>query len=163
MNTAAKIKRALKKTKNPVVRERLLMAKAGCEKPLRDAAEDFACTHGKIDFWKKRFERFGVRSLETKRRSGRPPKITREQALAVKQTIAKKNVRRGWRTKHVRELIADEAGVRYCERHVVRLLHSWGFSRVKPRPRYAHSRQRDRTAFLKKTRRVWLASASPGR
>ena len=162
MKTVAKVKRCLKTTKNPALRERLLMVKAACEKPLRDAAKDFACTHGKIDFWKKRFETFGIRGLKTKQRPGRPPKITEEQAAAVKHTVEKKNIRRGWRTKHVRELIHEETGVKYTERHTIRILQKWGMARVTPRPRYAYSKEKDRKAFLKKTRPTWHALKQSG-
>jgi len=162
VKTAVKIKRILKKTKDPVVRERLLMVKTACEKPLRDAAEVFGCTHGKIDFWKKRFEEYGVRGLETKRRPGRPPKITEAQSASIKQTITKKNVRQGWRTKHVREFIKQETGVKYTERHVIRILQKWGLARVTPRKRYAHSRESERKKFLKKTRPVWRVSRKSG-
>ncbi|MEK7251598.1 MAG: winged helix-turn-helix domain-containing protein, partial [Bacteroidota bacterium] len=132
-----------------------LMVKAAFEKPLRDAAEDFGCTHGKIDFWKKRFEQQGVRGLKTKRRPGRPPKITEEQSIVLKQTVSKNDVRQGWRTARVRELIRRETGVTYTKRHTIRILQKWGLARVTPRPRYAHSNEEDRKAFFKKTRPTW--------
>lgn len=160
----AKIKRSLKEVKEPRIRERLLMVKAACENPLRQAAEEFGCTHGKIDFWKKRYETSGVRGLYTKRKPGRPPKITDEQAVAVRQTVRKKNVHQGWRTKHVRELIYRETGVEYTERHTIRILQKWGLARLTPRPRYAHSKESERRAFLKKTRPTWrvLTKSSGG-
>lgn len=163
LSTISNVKRNLKSSKEPVIRERLLMVKAGCEKPLREAAEDFGCTHGKIDFWIKRFEKFGVRGLKTKQRQGRPRKITEEQEHVLKQTVQKKNVRRGWRTKHVRELISREAGVKYSERHTIRVLQRWGMARIKPRPRYAYSKESDRKEFLKKQKPIWHASKSLGK
>lgn len=155
LNTVVKVKRNLKTVKDPVIRERLLMVKVACEKPLREAAEYFGCTHGKIDFWKKRFEQQGLRGLKTKRRPGRPPKITEEQALSLKQTVEKHDIRQGWRTVRVRELIRKETGVKYTKRHTIRILQKWGLARVTPRPRYAHSKESDRKAFLKKTRPTW--------
>lgn len=162
MDSVAKVRRSLKRVKDPVIRERLLMVKAGCEKPLRKAAEDFGCTHGKIDFWVKRFEKLGLRGLQTKKRQGRPRKISEEQESVLKQTVQKKSARQGWRTKHVRELIAREAGVKYSERHTIRVLQRWGMARLAPRPRYAYSKERDRRAFLKKTRPTWHASKNLG-
>jgi len=158
VNTAAKAKRALQSAKDPTIRERLLMIKAGCDKPLRQAAADFGCTHGKIDFWIKRFEKDGLHGLKTKRRPCRPPKITEEQSASLKHAVTKKNVRQGWRTKHVRELIRKETGVKYTQRHTIRILQKWGLTRVTPRPRYAHSQERLRREFLKKTRPTWHAS-----
>lgn len=158
LKTVTKVKRNLKNVKNPIIRERLLMVKAACEKPLREAAKDFGCVHGKIDFWKKRFEQHGLRGLKTKRRQGRPPKITEEQARAVKGKVTKKDMRHGWRTTRVRELIRKETGVTYTKRHTIRILQKWGLARVTPRPRYAHSKEEDRKTFLKKTRPTWRVS-----
>ncbi len=155
VNVVAKLKQTLKRVKDPEIRERLLMVKSAYQKPLRQAAEDFGVTHGKIDYWKKHYQQQGLRGLKTKQRSGRPPKITEEQAQTIKQTVSKKNMRQGWRTTHVRELIHKETGVQYTKRHTIRILQKWGLSRVTPRPRYAHSKESERKKFLKKTRPTW--------
>ncbi len=162
MSTVTQVKQNLRRVKDPAIRERLLMVKSACEKPLREAAKDFGCTHGKIDFWKKRFEEFGVRGLRTKQRPGRPTKITEEESIAIRHEVSKKNVLRGWRTKHVCALIHKETGVKYTQRHTIRILQKWGMARVTPRPRYAHSREEDRKAFLKKTRPTWHALKKNG-
>ena len=148
--------------KDPVVRERLLMVQAACEMPLREAASKFACTHGKVDFWKKRFETLGVRGLRTKERPGRPREISEGEELEIKQIVGKKSMVRGWRTVHVRELIVKKAGVKYSKRHTIRILQRWGLARITPRMRYAHSKEKDRKAFLKKTRPTWRISANLG-
>lgn len=157
VNAVNRIKQNLKRVKEPKIRERLLMVKTAHEKSLRDAAEEFGVTHGKIDFWKKRYQQHGLRGLKTKQRPGRPPKITDEQATNIRQTVSKKNMRQGWRTTHVRELIRQETGVQYTKRHTIRILQKWGLSRVTPRPRYAHSDEKERKKFLKKTRPTWHA------
>ena len=155
VNAVTQIKQTLKRVKKPEIRERLLMVKTSHEKSLRDAADEFGVTHGKIDFWKKRYHQFGLRGLKTKQRPGRPPKINDQQAATIKQTVSKKNMRQGWRTTHVRELIRQETGVKYTKRHTIRILQKWGMARVTPRPRYAHSDEKDRKKFLKKTRLTW--------
>ena len=162
VSVLSNVKRCLKRVKEPVVRERLLMVQAACELPLRDVAGKFGCTHGKVDFWKKRFEEQGVRGLQTKARSGRPRKISEEEELTIKQTVEKKNMARGWRTIHVRELIEKTAQVEYSKRHTIRILQRWGLARITPRMRYAHSKESARKAFLKKTRPTWHASANLG-
>src|SRR3989338_6396913 len=85
------VKRCLKRVKEPVVRERLLMVQAACELPLREAAGRFGCTHGKVDFWKKRFEEQGVRGLQTKARAGRAGEKKEKKKVTHKQTGQKKN------------------------------------------------------------------------
>lgn len=152
----------MKTVDNPVVRERLLMVQAALEKPLRQAAEEFGCTHGKVDFWKKRFEEFGVRGLYTKARPGRPRKISEEEERVIKKTVSKKNLTNGWRTVHVRELIIKKTDVEYSTRHTIRILQRWGLARITPRMRYAHSEEKERAAFLKKTRPTWHVSESLG-
>jgi len=158
MNQISRIRSSLKQAKDPVIRERLLMVQAAYEAPLRDAAKQFGCTHGKIDFWKHRYEETGIRGLYTKKRSGRPPKISSEQSIQLRRTVRKHNVKSGWRTQGVRELIVNETGVKYSFRHTIRIVHSWGLAKVKPRPRYAFSKKEDREAFFKKTRPTWHVS-----
>jgi transposase len=156
------IKRCLKTPRDPAVRERLLMVQAALEKPLRKAAEEFGCTHGKVDFWKKRFEEQGVRGLKTKEHPGRPRKISEEEERVIKKTVTKKNLTNGWRTVHVRELISKKTDVEYTIRHTIRILQRWGLARITPRMRYAHSKQSERNAFLKKTRPTWHTSKNLG-
>jgi len=149
------VKAALKRVKDPHVRERLLMVQASYSNPLRDVAKEHGCTHGKVDFWKKRYESHGARGLTTKPRSGRPAKIKPEQATQIRRIVRKHNVKHGWRTMQVRELIKENTGVRYCFRHTIRIIQTWGLGKIKPRPRYAYSKQEDRDAFIKKTRATW--------
>jgi transposase len=162
MSVLSNVRRCLKTVDDPVVRERLLMVQAACELPLRHAADKFGCTHGKVDFWKKRFEERGVRGLRTKPRAGRPRKIGHEEELLLKKTVKKKNLKQGWRTVHVRELIAKKTNVDYSIRHTIRILQRWDLSRITPRPRYAHSKEDEREAFLKKTRPTWHVSKNRG-
>lgn len=157
------IKSALKTVKDPAIRERLLMVQATQQQPLRDAAKTFRCTHGKVDYWKKRYEKLGLKGLYTKSRSGRPPKITKEQSAEVRRIVRKHNMKQGWRTQNVRSLIVEKAGVKYSFRHTIRIIQRWGLSKIKPRPRYAFSKEEDREEFLKKTRATWHVNPESGR
>lgn len=150
MSKISRVKSSLKRVRDPILRERLLMVQAAYEMPLRDAAERFGCTHGKVDFWKKRYEMMGVWGLRTKERSGRPSKMTEGQKSRIRRMVRKHDAMRGWRTKGIRELIRQEAGVTYSIRHTIRISQSWGLSKIRPRRRYASSKEEDRKAFLKK-------------
>ena len=158
MKFMKQIEIALKKINNPIIRERLLMVKETYDRPLRDVAKTFSCVHGKVDYWKKRYEKYGVKGLETKQKSGRPKKITDEQEQNIRSKIRKHNIKDGWRTKKVREMIYEDASVKYSFRHTIRILQSWGLSKIVPRPRYAFSKKEDRNNFLKKTRTTWHVS-----
>jgi len=158
MNKQTRIKSDIKRTKDPIIKERLLMVQASYKEPLRNVAKTFGYTHGKVDYWKKRYEKQGVRGLYTKPRNGRPPKIKPEQSMEIKRIVRKHNIRQGWRTQQVRQLIAEKTGVKYSFRHSIRIVQSWGLSKIKPRPRYAFSKQDDRDEFIKKTRATWHVS-----
>ena len=163
MSTMSNIRSALQRVKDPVIRERLLMVQAAQKLPLREAAKTFRCAHGKIDYWKKRYDAYGLKGLQTKTRPGRPKKIQTDVEKKLKRMVSKHNAKQGWRTKQVKELIVQESGVKYSFRHTIRILHSWGMAKIKPRSRYAFSKQEDRTAFLKKTKATWHASLSTGK
>ena len=45
--------------------------------------------------------------------------------------------------------IYQEAGVVYSERHVVRLLHAWGFERIRPRKEHLQSDETEHIEGLK--------------
>lgn len=148
-----KIKNQLKTAKDPIIRERLLMVKASHEKSLRDAAHIFGCTHGRVDFWKKRYELSGLTGLRTKQKSGRPKKISLEQEKKIKRKVRKHDIKQGWRTQHIKSIIYEETGIKYCSRQVIRISQSWGLSQITPRTRYAYSKKDDREEFIKKTNR----------
>lgn len=162
MSQVSKIQNSLMTTKDPVVRERLLMVQTAYKEPLRTAAKKFGCVHTKVNFWKKRYEQQGVKGLRTKAKIGRPSKISEEQTIRLRRIVRKHNMKHGWRTQNVRELIAKEADVNYSFRHTIRIIQSWGMSKIQPRPRYAFSKQEDRQAFLKKPRRTWHANQRIG-
>ena len=147
-----KIQKSIKSTKDPVIRERLLMVQASLKEPLREVAKDFACVHGKVAYWKNRYLKQGLRGLETKQRSGAPKKLTKEQETRLKRKIRKHDPKNGWNTKRIRKVIYEDTGIKYSVRQVQRISHLWGLSLIKPRPRYAYSKKDDREAFLKKTR-----------
>lgn len=157
MNSVSAIRASIRRVKDPVVRERLLMVHAAQREPLRDVARTFRCVHGKVDYWKKRYERYGLKGLQTKSKSGRHKKITPEQEQKLRRIVRKHNIKKGWQTKHVRQLIHENAGVKYSFRQTIRIIQSWGLSKIKPRPRYAFSKQEDRNSFIKKTRTSWHA------
>jgi len=155
MGQMTNIKAALKRVKDSKIRERLLMVQASYEQPLRDVAKAHGCTHGKVDFWKKRYEAHGLQGLSTKPISGRPPKVKPAQSIRIRRMVRKHNIKQGWQTKQVRQLITEKTGVKYSFRHTIRIVQSWGLAKIMPRPRYAFSKQGDREEFVKKTRPTW--------
>lgn len=154
-NITSEINAALSRIKVPVIQNRLMMVRDAHRQPLRNVATSYGCTHGKVDYWKKRFDQFGVRGLYTKKQQGRPRKINPKQEKNLRRTVRRHNIKQGWRTKQVRQLIHEEAGVKYSIRQTIRITQSWGLGKIKPRPRYAFSKREDRDHFIKKTKNTW--------
>lgn len=149
MSKQKRIKRELKKVKNPEIKERLLMVQSWYHgTPFREIAKVHACSFNKVKFWKDRYESEGVKGMSTKPRSGHPRSISEKRYQSIKREVATKN--QGWETKQIREFIKKKSGVLYSERHVIRLAHHWGLSLRVPRPIYAHTDEREREQFLKK-------------
>lgn len=157
-NITSNINAALKRIKEPVIQNRLMMVRDAYHQPLREVAASYGCTHGKVDFWKKRYEKLGVRGLHTKKQPGRPKKISPDQEKRLRRVVRKHNIKQGWQTKQIRQLIHEEAGVKYSFRQAIRITQSWGLGRIKPRSRYAFSKQEDRDEFIKKTKNFWHAN-----
>lgn len=151
MSQISRIRELLKRVGDSVIRERLLMIQESYGDSFRFVGKTYGCSDGKVRYWRRRFEAGGRRGLQTKQYPGRPPKISKESSLKIKHIVRRHNVKQGWTTKRIRELIYAETGVQYSERQVIRITQSWGLSKIKPRPRYAYSKQEDREAFLKKT------------
>ena len=151
MSQLSKIKAALSRVADPVIRERLLMVQASYRKPFRIVADEFGCAHGKARYWRVRYDLHGLIGLHTKPRSGRPRRISEIESMKLRKVVRKHDPKQGWTTKRVRQLIWEETGVKYCERQVIRISQWWGLSQIKPRPMYAYSKKEDREAFLKKT------------
>jgi len=147
-----KIKKSLKRIKDPVIRERLLMVQASFKEPLREVAITFSCAHGKVAYWKNRYLKEGLIGLHTRPKSGAPKKLSKRQETRLKRKVRKHNIKMGWDTKRIRKLIYEESGIKYSVRQIQRISHSWGLSKIKPRPRYAYSKEEKRDEFIKKTK-----------
>ena len=155
VNNLSKIKATVKRINDPIIRERLLMVQQSYSQSLRDVAKTFGVTHGKVDFWKKRYESQGLLGLHTKNKMGRPKKISAEQTVKIRRIVRKHNIRKGWQTQAVRKIIYEEAGVKYSVRQTIRIVQSWGMSKIIPRKKSVYSNKENNEAFLKKTRASW--------
>lgn len=157
---ASELQWQYKREKDSSVRERLLMIiwlKKG--KTTYEVADLLNCPQSKVMYWKSRFEKEGLNGLRTKPRSGKTPKLSKSEVRLIKQKLESVNC---WQTKWVRNLIYQETGVTYTQRHVVRLLHKWGFERIIPRKEHEKADKQEQEEFLKKTRYYWISSQKNG-
>ena len=138
------------------VRERILMNIRLLEgKSLYEIGDEFRCVPSEVHYWKKRFGKEGVEGLNDRPRSGRPRLLSTRKEEMIQHIIERPRVSKegasSWTTTHVRALIRRKAGVTYTTRHVIRLMHRWGFEKIKPRPQHCHAASKTtRHQFLKK-------------
>jgi len=98
--------------------------------------------------WIRRFEEEGIDGLRTRDRSGRPPKVEQGVMAEIGREVTTNEG--GWTVKEVRELVREETGVTYSERHVLRLIHRWGARPVVPEKRLVHKAPLDERLLFKK-------------
>lgn len=147
--------------KDGLIRERLLMViwmKEGVSS--YEVGNRLKCPHSKVLYWKCRFEGEGLLGLKTRNRPGKPSKLSKAEKRHIKQILDERN---WWKTRWVKDLIYRETGVIYTQRHIVRLLHGWGFEKIKPRKEHAKADEQEREEFSKKTRSFWVLSQKVGR
>lgn len=150
-----------KKEKDPDIRERILIVidlKRG--ESTRKVAKRFGCSQGKIIYWNKRFNKEGLYGLKTRPIAGKPRKLSDKDIQEIKETLEKNPY--GWSSKSVREMIYKGYGIMYGCRHVVRLLHRWGFDLIKPRKRHVAKDDKEVEAFKKMPERLWTRSQGAG-
>lgn len=143
MNTThqlSKINRALAKVKDAEIRERLMALKQYYRSgSLRRTAQENRCSHGKVKYWKDRYETERLRGLTTQKKSGRPPDVDQAVLKRIKQAVEQKCAKEQWAVEQVREFIRKRSGKLYTIRHTTRIIQRWGLSMITPRPHYAHA------------------------
>jgi transposase len=98
--------------------------------------------------WLRRFEKYGLEGLKTKKRSGRPPKLDHRTFVTIKRKVVRQES--GWTVKEIRELIRKDADVTYTERHIYRLMQKWGIRAIIPDKRLVHKASREERLAFKK-------------
>lgn len=147
----SKIRRSLKKVRDPVIRDRLRIVQRYYEQgTFRKAAKEAGCGHMKVKYWRDRYEAGGVRGLSSpEKRGGRPRKLKEKAEKRLKTEITERTGRESWQTAQIREYIREQSGVTYSKRQTIRIAQRWGLAMIMLRPRYAHSQESERAAFLK--------------
>jgi transposase len=147
----SKINRALTTIKSLEIKERLMLLKFYYRSgSLREVAREYRCSHGKVKYWKDRYESEGLKGLSTQDKSGRPLSVSPAKMIKIKKAVENKCKKESWSVDQVREYIKKKGGKQYTVRHTSRIIHSWGLAMIKPRPQYAHAASRsEQRAFLK--------------
>lgn len=150
------LQRKYKKERDPYIRERILMIielKRG--ESTYSVAKRLGCSQAKVVYWKHRFRKDGLNGLKTKPRSGKPRKLSDRDIANIKRRLGRSPY--GWKTKAVREIIYKDYGVMYCYRHVMRLMHKWGFGLIRPRKKnIAAADEKEIETFKKMPKKLWI-------
>lgn len=129
----------------------------------REVSTMLRVSTGIVPYWKARFEKEGFDGLRDKEGRGLKPKLSEEQLSMIASAIEdgvlmEDGYRRGFKTKDVNQLIREEFGYSYTNRHCLRILDSIDFALIVPRPRNKSRNQNDVNKFtreFKKKERVW--------
>lgn len=114
-----------------------------------DIAKVFGVSDGAVSQWLDKGRAEGVDGLRSRKATGRPPSISREQLAQLPSLLEQGAEAHGfegdvWTRGRVAQVIEESFGVRYTDEHVGRLLKEVGWSRQKPQQR---ATQRDEAAI----------------
>jgi transposase len=103
-------------------------------------AKHLSVSEATICRWKKALEEGGPKALQTRKASGRPPKLSKADKKRLIQKLEQGALACGfpteqWTQARVQKVIEREFGVHYHRDYISRLLHSLGWSVQKPDPR----------------------------
>jgi transposase len=103
----------------------------------RTIAEALGVSPGAVSQWLKRGREGGSAALQTRPRTGRPPKLRPEQVNQIVEELARGAPAHGfrgdrWTGRRVAEVIQRTAGVRYHPKSAPRLLRQWRWSPQRP-------------------------------
>jgi transposase len=140
INTTTILNNAYKKEKDSNVKERILLVR----RVKLDKQEASSVAENELNRsrwwaykWLHRFDNEGLDGLKDKERSGRPPGVSKEAMVTIRQELADSNT--GWDFRQVMDLIYKKTGVRYHEVHIYRLLHKWGFKSKVPQKKFVNT------------------------
>ena len=103
------------------------------KKPRKEVAKDLRMTYRNLQIIVKAYKKKGIEGLKYGKPTGRIPKITEEKKEKIIKILDSNPY--GWETKNIRDTIIKHVGVTYTNRHVTRIAHKWGYTKVVPRSR----------------------------
>jgi putative transposase len=154
MNEVEGLWELYRKEKDCKVSERMLMVIWSAEgRTSYEIGDRLNCPHTKVLYWLNRYRAEGIDGLKTRKRSGKPSKLSDEGKEAIKVRLRSKEF---WKTQWVVSIIKEEAGITYSERQVIRLLHRCGFERITPRKEHEKASEKEKGAFKKGRGSYWI-------
>ena len=113
-------------------------------------------TQGTVSNICRRFLKEGWASVYDKPRDGRPSRLTPQQKNSLKELLSNEfvdgEIRRGWQTKDVTNLVKEKFSVKYSQRKVRDLLYELKMSWKVPRPEHKNRDEKLVRTFKKTSR-----------
>ena len=155
-----KVKQAYDAEKDGRIKQRLLIIlKAFKIKSSYKIAELTSTSHTKVQRWINRFNKYGFKGLKDKKRTGKPSKLTEQQKKRLENILDNPGeFKPGFKTNEIMDRIKKVFGVAYTVRHIRRLLHSMGYSRIKGRPMHVNKDPIKAKVIVKKLKKnfyIW--------
>lgn len=154
-----KFERSYKNEKNSRAKTRLhvlLLRRQKYTQP--EIAAIVHITQGTVSNICRRFLKEGWNSVYDKPRDGRPSRLTLQQKDSLREMLSEEfvdgEIRRGWQTKDVINLVKEKFNVKYSQRKVRDLFYELQMSWKVPRPEHKNRDEKAVRAFKK---------TSPGR
>jgi transposase len=103
-------------------------------------ARHLGVSEAAVSQWKKKLAQDGPEGLQSRKATGRPPKMDQEAKQALVDKLEEGAIAAGfpteqWTQARVKKVIEREFGVQYHQNYISRLLHELGWSVQKPDPR----------------------------
>jgi transposase len=121
------------------------------KKPKKEVAKMVNMTYRNLNTLTTAYKKKGIEGLKYRKPPGKTPKITEEKKEKIIKILDSNPY--GWETKNIKDTIIKQAGVTYTNRHVTRIAHKWGYTKVVPRPRNRRMSPSALYQFKKKRRR----------
>ena len=137
MNRKKRIETLLEEATSDVALRLLLIHYVyNCKITPKNAAEMLFKSRSWAYKWLKRYKKQGYKGLETRNRSGRPPKIPRTVMRYIMRIVDRKDF---WTATELCDLIYLKSGVRYTVDYCADLFRKWGYTMKVPVSRHVNA------------------------
>lgn len=103
------------------------------KKPRKEVGKTIHMSYRNLQRIVLAYKEKGIEGLKYGKPTGRIPKIPEQKVEKIIKILDSNPY--GWETKNIRDTIIKQTGVTYTNRHITRIAHKWGYTKVVPRPR----------------------------
>ena len=121
------------------------VAKGGTSRD--SASEILTLTHSRVCFWVNQLNQYGLEGLKSKKKSGRPPKLSEKQLKRIEAVVEESPEKYGfntatWTGPVLTQWIENELGIKYKKAAIYTILKN--FSSLSKKPKVTIPKQANR-------------------